>query len=92
MRIRGRFGTLLLIGLLWGTWAAADITRSGEVVGAVKGEDGSALPGATVTLAGETLIQKEITQATDSRGTYRFLNVNPGTYTLTISLQGFATK
>ncbi len=92
MRARDRFGTLLLVGLLWGTWAAADITRSGEVVGTVRGEDGSALPGATVTLAGETLIQKEITQATDSRGLYRFLNVNPGTYTLTVSLQGFATK
>jgi carboxypeptidase family protein/TonB-dependent receptor-like protein len=92
MRVRDRFGTLVLIGLLWGSWAAADITRSGEVVGTVKGEDGSALPGATVTLSGATLIQKEITQTTDSRGAYRFLNLNPGTYTLTFSLQGFATK
>ena len=92
MRARGRFGTLLLIGLLWGSWAAADITRSGEVVGTIKGEDGSALPGVTVTLAGATLIQNEITQATDSRGIYRFLNVNPGTYTVTASMQGFSTK
>jgi hypothetical protein len=58
----------------------------------VKGEDGAALPGTSVTLAGATLIQNEITQPTDSRGIYRFLNVNPGTYTLTFSLQGFTTK
>ena len=49
MRARDRFGTLVLIGLLWGSWAAADVTRSGDVTGVVKGEDGSdikAVPGA----------------------------------------------
>jgi len=92
MRARDRLGAVVLVGLLWGTWAAADITRSGDVAGTVKSEDGTALPGATVKLAGATLIQKEITQVTDSRGIYRFVNVNPGNYTLTFNMQGFTTK
>lgn len=89
MRAGSRFRILFVVGLLLSCFAAADITRTGEVVGTVKGEDGTVLPGATVTLAGEGLIQKEITQATDARGTYRFNNVPPGSYTLTVTLDRF---
>jgi hypothetical protein len=78
--------------VFWVSWAAADITRSGDVAGTVKSEDGTALPGATVKLAGATLIQNEISQVTDSRGIYRFVNINPGNYTLTFNMQGFTTR
>jgi len=92
MRARARFRFLFAIGVLSASLAAADITRSGDVAGTVKSPDGTVLPGASVKLAGETLIQKEITQVTDARGLYRFPNVNPGNYTLTFSMDGFQTR
>ena len=92
MRAGSRFRILFAIGVFWSCLAAADITRSGEVVGTVRGEDGNPLPGTTVTLAGETLIQKEVRETTDGRGVYRFNNVPPGTYTMTLDMQGFAKK
>lgn len=92
MRGGARFGVLFAIGIFWSCLASADITRSGEVVGTVKSDDGTILPGATVKLAGETLIQREITQISDARGSFRFNNVNPGSYTLTINMDGFGAK
>ena len=92
MRAGARFGILLAIGVFWGGLAYADITRSGEVVGTVESDDGTILPGATVKLAGETLIQREITQTTDERGSFRFLNVNPGSYTVTVTMDGFGAR
>ena len=89
MRAGSRFRILFAVGVFWSCLAAADITRTGEVVGTVKSEDGTVLPGATVTLAGDALIQKSITQTTDARGTYRFNNVPPGNYTLTVALDRF---
>lgn len=92
MRAGCRVRILFAIGVFWSCLAAADISRTGEVVGTIKGEDGTLLPGVTVRLAGEGLIQKEITQTTDARGTYRFNNVPPGNYTLTFSLDRFRSK
>ena len=92
MRAGTRFGILFAIGVFCGVLAWADITRSGEVVGTVESDDGTILPGATVKLAGETLIQREITQTADERGGFRFLNVNPGSYTLTVTMEGFGPR
>ena len=46
------------------------------------------LPGVTVTLKGNGPTQTFVTEA---EGQYRFLNVPPGTYTVTATLQGFQT-
>ncbi|MBA3886714.1 MAG: carboxypeptidase regulatory-like domain-containing protein, partial [Acidobacteria bacterium] len=61
--------------------------QSGTVSGIVQDEQGGALPGAVVTLsgAGET---RMFTTGPDGR--YRFLNLPPGTYTLTTNLTGFS--
>jgi hypothetical protein len=72
--------------------ARGDIKTSGEILGTVQSEDKSVLPGATVTLTGAGLIQKSITQTSTSAGRFRFSNLNPGTYTLTVSLAGFTTR
>ena len=58
----------------------------GNVFGYVTDEQGGRLPGVTVTLTG---VGAPKTQTTDSRGEYRFLNLDPGTYTLAYELQGF---
>ncbi len=89
-RTRNRILAVLLGGLLASSAAIADSTRTGEVHGSVRSDDGTPLPGATVRLSGEKLIQREITQTTDARGSFRFANVNPGDYTLSVSMEGFA--
>ena len=70
----------------------ADVTTKGQIEGVVKSEDGSALPGATVTLTGPTLIQGSMVETADAHGRYRLLNVNPGSYRLRIDLAGFAAR
>jgi Carboxypeptidase regulatory-like domain/TonB-dependent Receptor Plug Domain len=63
--------------------------QSGNIYGRVVAEDGSALPGATVTLSGggPTLVT-----TTDSRGEFHFLNLAPGTsYALRFELASFST-
>ena len=58
----------------------------GNVFGYVADEQGGRLPGVTVTLTG---VGAPKVQTTDSRGEYRFLNLDPGSYTLVYELQGF---
>ncbi|MEO8432210.1 MAG: carboxypeptidase-like regulatory domain-containing protein, partial [Acidobacteriota bacterium] len=60
--------------------------QTGNVYGNVTDEQGGRLPGVSVTLSG---VGAPNTQVTDARGEYRFLNLSPGTYTLTYDLQGF---
>jgi hypothetical protein len=62
--------------------------QSGSITGTVRDGQGGVLPGVLVTLSGAGPTQ---TYTTESEGQYRFLNVPPGTYSLTISLPGFQT-
>lgn len=64
--------------------AAQQLT--GNVFGYVTDEQGGRLPGVTVTLSG---VGAPKAQTSDSRGEYRFLNLDPGSYTLLYELQGF---
>ena len=48
------------------------------------------MPGATVTIThGETGASHEV--VTDATGAYRFSTLQPGTYTMTVKLDGFRT-
>jgi Carboxypeptidase regulatory-like domain/TonB dependent receptor-like, beta-barrel len=61
----------------------------GTVSGSVKDEQGGALPGAVVTLSGKTGSK---TAPTDAAGVFRFVAVEPGTYSVSAELGGFAPK
>jgi outer membrane receptor protein involved in Fe transport len=70
-------------------WAQTDVTTT-RISGTVSGEDGAALPGATVVIANqETGLTAQ--SVSDERGFYRLLNLPSGNYTLTATLDGFAT-
>jgi len=60
----------------------------GSVVGDVVDASGAAVPGATVTIINEgTNLAREATTRSD--GSYSFVNVLPGDYTIRVTLEGF---
>ncbi|MGE3957146.1 MAG: carboxypeptidase regulatory-like domain-containing protein [Vicinamibacterales bacterium] len=59
--------------------------------GVVKDTSGAVLPGVTVEVASDALIEKTRSVVTDADGGYRVVDLRPGTYTLTYSLEGFST-
>jgi hypothetical protein len=64
---------------------------TGNVYGTVTDATGAALPGATVTAASRALGGTPRTTVSDKDGGFQFLNLDHGTYTITISMEGFST-
>lgn len=62
----------------------------GSITVVVSDEDGARLPGATGTLF-ETKLGYEDTNFSGDDGVMRFGGLNPGTYDLTVALEGFET-
>src|SRR5438445_7605451 len=79
-------GALVCIGLLPTTAHAQS-----AIGGTVKDTSGAVLPGVTVEVSSPVLIEKTRSVATDSNGEYKVVDLRPGTYVVTFSLQGFAT-
>lgn len=77
-----RLHALVLAALLVATAAQAQ-SSVGTVEGTVTDEQGAVLPGANATLTGPRGSQ---TVATDEKGLFRFVAVQPGTYSLKVDL------
>jgi len=82
--------TIILAALFISTLMHAQI-RTGNIAGTVKDDTGAILPGATVELQGEKLLGGARSVTTDNRGKFRFPNLMPGDYEITVSLEGFQT-
>ena len=76
----------LSLGFVPGLWAQAS---TGNIYGTVADASGAAIPGATVAISGVTIGGR--TTQTGANGEFRFLNLDPGTYKLTVTMSGFAT-
>ncbi len=83
-----RFTLALSVCLLLITPFALQAQTTGTIEGQVTDQSGAALPGVTVELASPAL-QGAKTVSTAADGKYRFLSLNPGTYTVTATLTGF---
>ena len=59
--------------------------------GTVKDATGAVLPGVTVEAASPVLIEKAKTVVTDAEGNYKIVDLRPGTYIVTFTLEGFTT-
>ena len=82
-----RYFFLLLASLVLVSFAFAQETTGG-LQGVVKDPTGAVVSGATVEVSSPALIGvKKLT--TDAAGYYRFSNLPPGTYTLTVSAPNF---
>src|SRR5580704_7861535 len=62
----------------------------GSIKGYVRDASGGVIPAAGVTLTNEKTGVEQKT-ASDSTGFYQFLDLNPGSYRVTIAVQGFRT-
>jgi Carboxypeptidase regulatory-like domain/TonB dependent receptor len=72
------------------TTGTAAQNATGSLVGSVHDPTDAALSNATVTLTNQATADKRTVQSNDA-GEYQFLNLLPGQYTLSITLEGFKT-
>jgi len=91
-KVRGLVPIVVLVCALLifvgGVWAQE---TTGGLQGTIKDPSGAVVPGAKVVVSGSALVgSKEL--ETDSSGYYRFSNLPPGTYTLTVTAKGFKTS
>jgi len=59
--------------------------------GTVKDTSGAVLPGVTVEVTSPVLIEKSKSVSTDGEGKYQIVDLRPGVYVVTFTLQGFST-
>ncbi|MBS1818237.1 MAG: TonB-dependent receptor [Acidobacteria bacterium] len=61
------------------------------ITGIVRDTSGAVLPGVTVEAASPALIEKTRAVTTDGEGRYNIVDLRPGVYSVTFSLEGFST-
>jgi hypothetical protein len=88
MQVRVRTVGLLALLLLAPASAWAQVALNGVVTD----NSGAVLPGVTVEAASPALIEKVRTATTDGSGRYRIESLQPGQYTVTFTLAGFAPQ
>lgn len=79
---------LMAVAMLLVTTTAFAQLGGGTLSGRVVDDQGGVLPGATVTIVGS---DRTVDATTDDAGRFRFLNLAPGSYRVSVALQGFAT-
>src|SRR5712671_1980145 len=82
-RITAALALLLLTSL-----PATAQVQSGNIKGSVKDQQGGVLPGVTATISG---VDATHTFVTDGSGEFRFLELAPGPYKISVGLSGFQT-
>src|SRR5262249_5090881 len=80
---------LLLVAAFWLLPIAAEAQSA--LTGVVKDTSGAVLPGVTVEAASPALIEKTRSTVTDESGGFKIVDLRPGTYSLTFTLEGFSS-
>ncbi|HEV2984702.1 MAG TPA: carboxypeptidase-like regulatory domain-containing protein, partial [Vicinamibacterales bacterium] len=87
-----RWRSMGIAALAWGLVLPGTVlAQSGGIAGVVKDTSGAVLPGVTVEASSPALIERVRVVTTDSEGQYKIIDVNPGVYSVTFSLAGFAS-
>ncbi|MGE3176764.1 MAG: carboxypeptidase regulatory-like domain-containing protein [Vicinamibacterales bacterium] len=66
-------------------------TLTAGITGTVRDESQAVLPGVTIEAASPSLIEKVRSTVSDGEGRYNFVDLVPGTYSVTFTLPGFRT-
>lgn len=87
--------------LTWQLWLTAAVLflsplpsaaqTAAAIVGVVTDEQGRAIPGATVEVTSPALIERTKSTVTSGEGRYQVVDLRPGDYTVTFTLEGFQT-
>jgi hypothetical protein len=85
-----RCAILVLVALCAVAAGGGAQTTSGSIAGTVHDGQGSAVPGVTVTLTNNQR-GDQLTFTTTETGSFTFPQLQPGTYTLRVALEGFKT-
>lgn len=81
----------VVTSLMFPASAWAQASGAAALAGTVKDSSGAVVPGVTVEAASPSLIEKVRVGATDERGEYKIIDLRPGVYTVTFSMQGFGS-
>ena len=82
--------TIRVLSLLLVAMGAASTSfAQSAIAGIVKDPSGAVLPGVTVEVSSQSLIEGSRSTQTDSTGQYRIVDLRPGEYTVTFMLAGF---
>src|SRR5262245_47175931 len=80
----------LLLGSLLGISPAMALSQTGATLtGIVSDTSGAVLPGVSVEAKSPVLIEQVRSAVTDETGRYRIVDLRPGTYSVTFTVQGF---
>jgi hypothetical protein len=83
-----RYLALVTFGILI---TAGSASAQSAIAGLVRDESGAVMPGVTVEASSPVLIERLRSVITDDQGRYRIVDLRPGAYRLTFTLEGFAT-
>src|SRR5437667_8886370 len=67
------------------------VSAQSSITGLVKDTTGAVLPGVTIETTSPALIEKVRTAVSDGQGRYTIIDLRPGLYKVTFTLQGFTT-
>src|SRR5262245_3933983 len=87
-----RFRVVVGIGVLFAGALLLPSTaeaQGGTISGLVSDSTGGILSGVTVEATSPVMIERTLTAITDGSGRYTIVNLRPGAYAITFSLQGF---
>jgi hypothetical protein len=88
---RGRIALVVGAAAVWLAVAATPAGAQSVIQGVVKDSSGAVMPGVMVEAASPALIEGSRSATTDASGLYRIVDLRPGVYALTYTLQGFNT-
>src|SRR5687767_6534062 len=86
-----RVFTKALFVLAWTLLTPSLALAQASIAGVVRDTSGAVLPGVTVEASSPVLIEKVRTTVSDGNGRFEIIDLRPGTYVVTMSLQGFTT-
>jgi len=67
------------------------VSAQSAITGAVRDATGAVLPGATIEASSPALIERVRTAVSDAQGRFTIVDLRPGVYTVTFTVQGFNT-
>jgi len=70
---------------------SSSVLAQSTISGQARDSSGAVIGGVTVEAASDALIEKSRTVTTNGEGRYAIVDVRPGTYTVTFTMQGFST-